>query len=276
MTRRLSVLLTVLMVGAVSASLALAAALHRQTATAGGVAATFTFRGSAPLVKDAHLTIVSGGQKVYDRNVTSPACGTQCGPGAVANGAPSIRFVPLETGGAPDLVLELYSGGANCCFVDQVFSPDPSTGTYVKTEHNFASAGALVKRLAPDHRFAFVSADDSFKYEFTDGADSGEPIQIWHFAPGSFIDVTRQHPGLIRDDASFWLRLFNHHLSNGVGLIAAWAADQELLGHDRLVQSTLRTEAARGQLRDGTSGIASGRRFISALNRFLSRQRYKR
>ncbi len=86
-----------------------------------------------------------------------------------------------------------------------------------------------------------LSADAGFKYAFTDGADSGEPIQIWRFVPQRFVDVTRAYPGLIRTDAARWLRLFRHDLANGVGLIAAWAGDEELLGHDSLVQATLQT-----------------------------------
>ena len=124
--------------------------------------------------------------------------------------------------------------------------------TYVKTEHDFASSGATLRRLSGQWRF--LSADPGFKYAFTDGADSGEPIQIWRFAAQRFVDVTRAYPKLIRADASSWLQLFRAHIANGVGLIAAWAADEELLGHDALVQSTLKTERRRGDLRAGPAG----------------------
>ena len=235
------------------------------------MSATFTYRGTLPSIRAPHLTIVRDGQTAYDARVTARLCGTQCGPGEFGR-ASSLRIVPLLPGD-PQVVLELYSGGANCCFIDQVFSYDPGTMTYVKTEHDFAASGATLKRLSGQWRF--LSSDPGFKYAFTDGADSGEPIQIWRFAPQRFVDVTRAYPGLIRADAAGWLRLFRHNLANGVGLIAAWAADEELLGHDALVQSTLRRELARGDLRAGSVG-SGGATFVRTLNRVLRRLGYRR
>ncbi|MDQ2897433.1 MAG: hypothetical protein M3Y09_17630 [Actinomycetota bacterium] len=273
MSRRLIIILVVTLAAVAGAAGALAAALHIQTASAGGVTAAFSFRGAIPAITGPHLKIIKGGQTAYDAPVTSRACGTMCGPLQVGGHATSVGIVPLLPG-SPEVVLELYSGGANCCVVDQIFRYDPSTMTYVKTEHNFASAGALLKRL--HGRWRFLSADDGFKYAFTDGADSGEPIQIWSYGAARFTDVTRSYPGLIRTDAARWLRLFNHHVDNGVGLIAAWAGDEELLGRDGLVQSTLKTELARGRLRGGAGNFfAGGAKFIRELNRVLRQLGYK-
>ena len=69
--------------------------------------------------------------------------------------------------------------------------------------------------------------------------------------------------------------MFKHNLSNGVGLIAAWAADEELLGRDGLVQSVLATRANQGHLRAGGGGNATGQAFIANLNAFLVKQGYK-
>jgi len=271
-SRRLIIALLVGLACAAGAGGALAATLHTQTASARGVTATFSFRGEIPSVTGPHLKIVRGSQTAYDAPVTARLCGTQCGPAEFGGRASSVGIVPLLAGG-PQVVLELYSGGANCCFIDQVFSYDPATKSYVKTEHNFGSSGAALKRLGG--RWRFVSADPAFKYAFTDGADSGEPLQIWRYGVGRFADVTRSYPALIRTDAARWLRLFTHHVDNGVGLIAAWAADQELLGHDALVQSTLKGELAHGRLRAGPAGVG-GARFIRELNRALRQLGYRR
>jgi hypothetical protein len=45
------------------------------------------------------------------------------------------------------------------------------------------------------------------------------------------------------------MRAFNHHIANGVGLIAAWAADEDLLGRSALVDTTLKRLAAQNKLR---------------------------
>lgn len=258
-----------------AAAVAVAATTTTQSASAGGVTATFRYTGSGIDVHGAHLTIARHGKTVYDQPVRSKACGSQCGPGAFGKHARSVGVVSLNPG-QPDVILELYTGGANCCLVDQVFTYAPAAGTYVKTERDFGSYGAAIRRLGRARRWRFVSGDESFKYAFTDGADSGEPIQIFSFSATRFHNVTRAYPTLIASDARRWWKFFKSDLSNGVGLIAAWAADQELLGHHKQVQSTLATEARRGDLRDGGTGGPTGQRFITALNQMLHKLGYRK
>lgn len=272
MNRRLSLFGLALAAVAALAGTALAVTTTSQGVTAGDLQAVFAYRGGFPNVSGAHLQITQGSQVVYSRPVTSKLCGQQCGP---ASPRRSIGIAALAPHARLDVILELFSGGANCCFVDQVFSYDPSHRTFVKTEHDFADVGAVIQPIGPHRRLEFRSRDGGFRYAFTDGADSGEPIQIWQFAHRAFADVTRSYPGLIRKDAAQWFRLFKGNLSNGVGLIAAWAADEELLGHDALVQSTLDSEAAHGNLRSGPAGGPTGRAFIAKLNRFLVKLGYK-
>ena len=160
-------------------------------------------------------------------------------------------MLDLEANGEPDVVLGLYTGCAHCCYVDQVYRPDPGTLTYVKTEHYFGNAGATIKDLHHDGHLEFVSTNDAFYYRFGSFADSGAPVQIWSFRAGRFTDITRHFPGLIRRDAALWWKLFTHHYDAGQSLIAPWAADQDLLGHRSLVKRTLARQLALGHLRGG-------------------------
>jgi hypothetical protein len=246
------------------------AKLTTQTASSGATSATFTFTGAAPTVKNPRLRIVHAGQQLYDAPVFSSLCGHGCGPGAFSGS--SVRVADIESNGQPDVILSLFSGGANCCFIEQVFSLDSGTMTYVKTEQDFASAGAKLERIAG--RWRFRSSDPSFECAFTDCADSGSPLQIWKFSAHKFVDATRGYKSRIRADAASWLRAFKHHLRNGVGLIAPWAADQELLGHNALVQSTLSAYAAKHELR-AAIGDSTGPRFIRQLNRLLRKLGYE-
>ncbi len=41
-----------------------------------------------------------------------------------------------------DVVLDLVSGGARCCSIEQIFSFDPRNRTYKETQHNFAIPGS--------------------------------------------------------------------------------------------------------------------------------------
>lgn len=270
---RISAAVALAVAGLMALATGAAAKTTTQTANAGNVSATFTFTGSPPNVKNPRLTITRAGQELYNQAVKSKQCSPYCSQGGFGGAHPSsVKVADIEANGSPDVVLELFSGGASCCFIDQVFSYDSGTTTYVKTEHNFAY-GAVLQRISGQWRFK--SADGAFLCAFTDCADSGQPLQIWSFSARRFHNVTRKYPKLIRADATRWLSRFKHHVSNGVGLIAAWAADEELLGKNKLVQSTLASEAKKGNLRDGTSGQATGKKFIKALNKLLRRYGYE-
>lgn len=271
--RRISAVALVALTALAVAATAASAKTTTQSASSGDVRATFTFSGTAPQIKDMRLKITRAGHLVYDHAVSSRACGKLCEPGGFGAHPSSVRVVDLQGNRQPDVILELFSGGADCCFVDQVFSLEPG-GTYAATEHDFLYSAPKITHLGSKWRF--VSADGNFLCTFTDCADSGEPVQIWSFESHRFINVTRSYPHLISVDAAKWMRLFRSHLSNGVGLIAAWAADEELLGHNRLVQSTLAADAAKGVLLDGDLGQATGTRFVAKLNKLLRKLHYER
>ena len=153
-----------------------------QTAQSGNVSATFTFSGSYPNFTGLHLSIAQGGTVYYDEPVVSKLCGTYCAPGSLSGKASSVHVLDLEHDGQPDVVLDLYSGGAHCCSIEQVFSFDPGTMTYTETQHDFGDPGEQIVDLGHNGRYEFLTADDWFAYEFTDFAASGLPIQILTFS----------------------------------------------------------------------------------------------
>jgi hypothetical protein len=270
-------LVSVLFVFAVCLVAAPAALATTQTAHGGSVTATFTFQGQVPSFHGLRLTIARGGTVVYDQPIVSKFCANLCWPGpAVAAKRPAVQVVDLEHTGDPDVVLDLYSGGAHCCTVVQIFSFNAAASAYVKTERVFGDPDARVVDLSHDGRFEFLTADDSFAYRFTDFAASGLPIEILTFANGRFTDVTRSYPVLVAKDAAFWLKAFKSQARQGysdsVGVIAAWAADEDLLGHVKLVNRFLHQQAAAGHL-NAAAGI-SGNKFVASLQKFLRRRGY--
>ncbi len=235
-----------------------------------GVTASLGSSGSPPVQT---LTITRNGRVAYDGRVRAPGC-PRCSAVAVPPGKQALHVLDLESDGEPDVVVGLFSGGANCCFINQVYSYDPAARTYIRSQHNFLNAGAALAELGD--RWVFKSGDSRItEAGFTDTADSGTPIQVWRFAHRTFTDVTRTYPRLIRADAARWLRLFHHHLSNGVGLIAAWAADEDLLGQSALVDSTLKSLAAQHKLRTPL-GLPHNSQtlFVTQLEKLLHRLGY--
>jgi len=168
-------------------------------------------------VSEVELAITRGGQ-AYSQPVTSqlPNCSENtCWPQVVSRGlsvelfngwGPSFQVVRLEPGPESNVVLHLWSGGAHCCHIDQIFSWNPTTSTYSHTERSWGDPRALLVDLQHNGQLEFVSNDDRFAYAFTDYADSGKPLQIWSFRGGVFSDVTRRHPSLIEPLRELWRR----------------------------------------------------------------------
>lgn len=266
---------------ALSAAFASAASAATQTATAGNVTATFSFTGRYPSYSHERLAIAQSGHVLYDQPVTAQLCGAHCAPGSTSAQAPSVHVIDLEHTGRPDVVLDLFSGGAHCCSIEEVLSYDPGTMSYTLAQHDFGDPGDRIVDLHHDGRYEFLTADDSFAYRFTDFAASGLPIQVLTFAGGRFHDVTRGYPQLIASDAAGWLKAFagmaRQHYADSVGVIAAWAADEDLLGHGRLAARYLARQARAGHLHSALSPQEhGGRRFVADLQRFLRRHGYLR
>jgi hypothetical protein len=251
------------------------AALARTlTARAGTVRATLTLKGRSPGAPAQRLTITRAGKVSYDQPVGSTFCGTFC---LASTG--SLRILDLEPGHR-DVVLDLFSGGAHCCTIVQIFSYDPGAKAYVETERNFGDPGVRFPDLRRNGRHQLLTADDSFAYEFTSFAASGLPIEILTFSRGRFTNVTRRYPKLIARDAAVWLSAFKStapSYQGSTGLIAAWAADEDLLGRSKLVAQYLSQQARAGHLKSGGPGIwPSGKGFVTKLQRFLRAHGYRR
>jgi hypothetical protein len=271
--------LIALLVLAAFALLAPAALATTQTATQGAVTATFTYKGHYPNYSGLHLTIAQSGSVLYDAAVQSKACGKFCAPGATGAKASSVQIIDLDHIGQPNVILSLFTGGAHCCSVQQIFTFDPGTMTYGETEHDFGDPGTRIEDLSHDGRFEFVTADDRFAYAFTDFAASGLPLQILTFTGSHFQDVTDNYPALIRKDAANWLKTYAHldhgHDIDSVGVIAAWAADEYRLGKVAATNRYLHQQAKAGHLKSALgAGVAQGQKFVAKLQTFLRRHGY--
>jgi hypothetical protein len=267
----------VLLATAAAATAAATTTANTITAAGGGVSATLSFRhDTAPSAvipyRDLRLSITGGGRAGYQAPVSALLCARECWPLSAVPGAAVLRVVALERGRGADVVLNLYSGGAHCCSITQVFSY--SGGSYSLAQRDFGDPGSKLERL--NGGWAFLSADDRFAYEFTSFASSGLPLAIWRFRGGRFVDVTRAFPARVQADASRQYKAYiaNRRQGLGLGFIAAWGADEDLLGKHARVATTLSALAAAGELRSGDGFSHGGRAFISALDRFLTKIGY--
>jgi hypothetical protein len=252
-------------------SLALAgvASAAMQTASFGGVSAKLSYSGGiGPTIRNLRLTIHQGGALWYDEAISSRYClGVHgCSPASPH----AVHVAYLEGNGAIEVVVDLFSGGADCCNIEQVFTPSAALGdTYFVTERNFGPDGAKLEALSHGADRELVSGDPAFYCRFTACYASGLPIQIFGFAALTFTNITRRYPAAIVRDAARWWAAYRRHEtggpSGGEGVLAAWAADEELLGNGSRVATTLASQVAAGHI---TSG------FVTALHAFLRRHGY--
>ncbi len=66
-----------------------------------------------------------------------------------------------------------------------------------------------------------------------------------------FENVTRRYPGLIAKDAARWWKAFNSGRYQGIGVLAPWAADEDLLGRQAAVAGTLARQVAAHNITAG-------------------------
>jgi hypothetical protein len=248
---------------------------HVEVAEAGGLSATFEYEqqiGEYNFQTDSNLTLAisRSGSVVYSAPIASRWCvEVKCVP---AYEGPDLHIATLEQGQSPVVVLDLYTGGAHCCYISQVFS-GPGANGVTTAEYEFGDPRGRLKPLGPEGTDVFVSADDRFAYAFTDYGDSGKPLQIWALEAGTFRTVTRNYPALIAADAAEQWHYFKARRKNDVGFFAAWAADEEMLRHGALVSRTLARELRASRLRCELFGV-SGKRFAHDLSVDLRRWGY--
>jgi hypothetical protein len=250
-----------------------AARAETQTATSGTVAATLTFTPEKGGIgaTGVRIAITRAGVLAYDAPVDPRGCkdGT-CGPA----GDHAVTVTDLDADGEPDVIADVYTGGAHCCTVSRMLRWDGAR--YVPLDRNWGDVGYRIEDVDGDGRPELVSADDRFAYLYGSYAASVFPVQIFSLHNGRLVDVTRAHPGLVRKDRAENYRLARRARGFARTAYAAWAADRYLFGERTSTLRTLRRLARSGRLRTdlGANSRRAQRRWVSRLDRDLRRFGY--
>jgi hypothetical protein len=269
-----------------SAAVLLAAALVAATGappqeqvTVGSVrAALFYTKQTNPpptQFKNLWLQIARGGAVVLDQAVPPYSRQSAIVMPAGVGQKRSLSIHDLDGDGEPEVLLDLFWGGAHCCSWTRVYRYDASGNTYVPVNHFWGDLGYRLQDLDGDGKPELISGDDRFAYRFAAFAFSGFPIQIWSYAGGRFTDVTRRFPKRVAADAARqwrYSREAGRRYHEYRGFLASWAADQYLLGHRAKVAQALAGASKRGELNRGLP--ASPAAYIRSLERFLRSSGY--
>jgi hypothetical protein len=256
---------------------------HRQeTAQAQGVVATLEYDHHTDFeYRNVVLTVTRQGATALDHAAVSPPC-RECPvlPAGPTPPASSLTVRDLDGNGEPEVLVDLFTGGAHCCFYTWFYRWDAAAGTYSKRVHGWGNPSYRVADLRHDGKPELLTADDRFAYAFTCFACSILPIRILSWKAGRLRDVTRSFPSRLHRDArdARWLyeKVRKQRDGDVRGILPAYLADEYRLGHGARGERLLRKALARGELRRSFGFGPTGRTYVRKLHAFLRRTGYIR
>jgi len=258
----------------VGSAVSTAATLGRVTATLTGTRETTPSQDPALAQPELSIALAQGAtfsEPVVppdQANVVIPWSMAPSPTGAANSDALCLADFPGES--LPVVVIGLETGGAHCCTVVRAITVS-TTGLGPVVADDVGNPGAS---LGPDGSHALiVTADNAFAYAFASYAESSMPVKVLQFDHGTFDDVTTQHPDLVTKDASTWWDVFDQNTGKGLGALAAWVADECLLGQGTSAWTTVNELQAQGQL-SGLAGWPTGAAYVQALKSFLALHGY--
>ena len=253
---------------------------HEQL-TSGAITATlaYSLQQSPPIAAGAKLSITRGGRTALSGDDLGAACDLCSGAipvgGLPGSAAPSLAIRDLAGDGEPEVLVDLFTGGAHCCSITVIYRYAPATGTYTRIAKLWGDPAYQVLAPAPDGGPPLLkTADDRFANAFCAYVCSLLPGQLFRLGSGGLRDVTRHFPQLVSAD----LADLDHVLSHArrtpsdrfaiKGILPAVCADYYLLGRRAGCDRLLVGAARRGEL------APTPARYARRVRRFLRRLGY--
>jgi hypothetical protein len=275
--------------GGVRAAVALAVALgavlvttaaaaprpHVEHASAGAVEATFTYSYNPAAFRFTrqHLTIKRDGVASFAALLRKPpGGGFNAQPSGYFTHRRSVSVTDIDGDGEPEVVLDLYWGGAHCCWYSQIYRYVPATKHYAPLVHVWGNFGYVFADLDHDGRQEIVTRDDRFSYAFASFADSRWPVRILRYRAGRLtVDTPAYRSEIGRDANALWHAAMNpKRKGSNQGIVAAWAADECMVGHANVALKTIDRLSRSGKIHGERTRVA----YLKKLRSFLRRTRY--
>jgi len=255
-----------------------------ETSTSGQVTATLTYDYKKTSFgtfdfSGLHVTVDRAGVRLVDQDIAGqdwPASGAQ-------KGLSSVTARDLDADGEPEVLLDLFTGGANCCWYSKSWRFDEGQNKY--TEKDLKPGLSFPYTLKDvDHNGIpeFVSVDYRFAYKYGSNADTPRPLRIFNWNAGKLVDVTVGFPRLAGRDAALmykgYLRYRKVKDVNVRGLLAAYLADSYNAGNGRVAWRRVVAAYRRGDVNRKFAGDLGpfGKAYLQSLRRFLTKLGYLR
>lgn len=230
---------------------AASAAEQTKTVEAGGVRADLRWDDDNPSNFAPALRITrTGGAFDYAPAQCSDAEGGEglyCEQPRVYEGHEFLLVRDVDGDSEPEVLVELFTGGAHCCSVLRLYKWDPAAGAYTSIKYNWGDPGFTLRDVEGDGKVEFVSADQRFAFAFGSFAESRFPIQVYEFVDGDFNDVSARYPALIRADAREQWKTYKLMKREGADFrsaLAAYLADKLRVGEGKKASRQVRRALA--------------------------------
>jgi hypothetical protein len=122
-----------------------------QTASSGSTTAELSYTKSGSGFANVRETIIRGGSTLLDQPAGTSSTCQGCQPSVPEFlGRSAVQVLQLDASPDPEVVFDLFTGGAHCCFYSQIFGYLPGGNTY---------AGITQEWFDPGYRFEDLSGD---------------------------------------------------------------------------------------------------------------------
>ena len=221
--------------------------------------ATVTYTERNFLYEKLRVRVTRAGRTALDAPIQRLGC-PDC-----ANDRPSAVKVRDLDGGEPEVLVDLYSGGAHCCLFTLILRWDAAAQRYRST---LGVLGQLRRRGWP---ISTATAGPSSPPSTSASSTSSPPTSSRRRRSGSgatgqgkLVDVTRSFPALIQKSAAtnlgYYLKGRGDPNTDVRSYVAAYVADQYLLGDPAEGKRVLDLALKRGDLGRGTTLPRAARR----------------
>ena len=157
-----------------------AAQAKTESDTEGAVTATFSYTANKDRTQYRNLKVEINRAGATVLTTTLPRYKDFWPGGAVDDSSVDVR--DLDADGEPEVLVKLYSGGANCCLAALVFRYRAATNDYASVYTDYGRYGYTVRNLDGKGPPELVTADIRFSGAFgTVTADQRAPVRILRF-----------------------------------------------------------------------------------------------
>ena len=248
---------------------------HVERARAGAVEAVFSYSYDAAAFRFSRqrLTITRDGVNAFSAKLRKPpAGGFNAQPSGYFTHKRSVFVTDVDGDGEPEVVLDLYWGGAHCCWYSQIYRYVPAAKHYTALVRVWGNFGYVFADLDHDGTQELVTRDDRFSYAFGSFADSRWPVRILRYRAGRVTVETPSYPSEIgRDANALWHAAMNpKRKTSNQGIVAAWAAEEAMVGHWAVAFKAIDRLSRSGKIHGELSRV----KFEQKLRSFLRRTGY--